>query len=1027
EFVCYESTECHGAVVETDLPLRGDCCGGRGLSFSLSGDTCRNCFSMEEFCNDGSEFYVAFFSNVEVAPLFSQASIFVKIDNMEDFQQTVAYSFKSETKEREIGPRSSVELALPPEMRFGDVGETDKGVFIQSMDGAKLSVTAFGAEFSSSDTYQLLPCVYLPSNYEYYAISVAKEIRVLIEEGEEFILPPSGNSAIVFIASGEMTTVTITPSQDVEIIKGTTTPAGTSLEQTLGKGKAVFLSSPEDLTGTRVVSDKPLAFFSGHECGTMPFDLQFCDHMVEQILPTSTWGTEFYTASFMTRSLDRFRALTSRDDNSIRWVCTGENPTSDERSLPTAGNFTEFEIPSNRFCRFTSIYPALLAQFSIGGATSSLFAADPSMTIVPPAGQYKDSYMLNYFSGQIVTNFVNIFLLATPGITTDGVSLDKAPISGTWSGISCEEGNEVCAYGIQVEITGTESGVVTLAHSNPDAKLLGISYSTDIRTSRASHSGMTQKPIALDTVSLSASEYSVEEGSGEVVISISRTGDLLDDITVLFAAGEIPRATSAAIAGEDFTEARRAVLLPAGMTSVTQTVALGPDNIFPGEAKVFEVYLGPAPGAFVSPTALANVTITDSDPPLPVMNITLSQTSYAISESSGYFEIILMKTDGARGPVTVSVTPINGTALASTDFELNQMDITFRISEREKVVPVRIINDDIAERSERFTVMIQPVEGLFRVAVLDNLTTVDIIDDDRMLMAFMPSVESPENESVGGVTESVGMIYVDLVVVKGAIDRNVTVLLMANPQDGDTAFEGEDYEVIERGLTIHPTTTRITVGVDIIDDSTCEDKEVFSLSTSLQSSDDPISIVNDIRITIADADDCLPVVRMTVEPTVVSEAGEIVEVTVSLAGGGGNLPGEVQLGISTVPIQPKDIDSVGVEILTQSEVTLTFEEGSSSRQLQIGVRDNSVYDGGEDRIFAIILSLLYTDFENLNISSDYVEVRITDDEPQPEGIVCNVRGEPRDAPTAEVCCVDLGGMSYEKSIYTIPCIGKLVI
>ena len=81
-----------------------------------------------------------------------------------------------------------------------------------------------------------------------------------------------------------------------------------------------------------------------------------------------------------------------------------------------------------------------------------------------------------------------------------------------------------------------------------------------------------------------------------------------------------------------------------------------------------------------------------------------------------------------------------------------------------------------------------------------------------------------------------------------------------------------------------------------------------------------------------------------------------------------------------------DIDSVGVEILTQSEVTLAFKEGSSSRQLLISVRDNCVYDGGEDRIFAIILSLLYTDFENLNISSDYVEVHITDDEPQPEGI-----------------------------------------
>ena len=70
-------------------------------------------------------------------------------------------------------------------------------------------------------------------------------------------------------------------------------------------------------------------------------------------------------------------------------------------------------------------------------------------------------------------------------------------------------------------------------------------------------------------------------------------------------------------AGEDFTEARREVLLPAGVSSVTQTVALGPDNIFEGEAKVFQVYLGPAPGAFVSPTAQANVTIIDPDSPLP--------------------------------------------------------------------------------------------------------------------------------------------------------------------------------------------------------------------------------------------------------------------------------------------------------------------------------------------------------------------------------------------------------------------------
>ena len=50
---------------------------------------------------------------------------------------------------------------------------------------------------------------------------------------------------------------------------------------------------------------------------------------------------------------------------------------------------------------------------------------------------------------------------------------------------------------------------------------------------------------------------------------------------------------------------------------MTQIVALGPDNNIPGEDKVFEVYLGPAPGAFVSPTAQAYVIISDSGEPIP--------------------------------------------------------------------------------------------------------------------------------------------------------------------------------------------------------------------------------------------------------------------------------------------------------------------------------------------------------------------------------------------------------------------------
>ena len=447
---------------------------------------------MEEFCSDGSEFYVAFFDNLAVSPLFSRASIKLKIDNMEDFQQTVTYTYKSDVRKEEIEPRSSVEISPPIEMRFEAVGETDKGVFIKSMNGTRLSITAFGTEFSSSDTYTILPCVYLPSQYEYYAVSVAKDNRMIDEDGAVFPATPSGDSVVAFISSEENTAVTITPSQDVEILKETTTVAGTSLELKLGKGEAVFFSTIEDLTGTHVMSDKPLAFFSGHECGNMPAGLQFCDHMVEQIPPTATWGTEFFTASFINRPEDRFRIITSRDDNSVTWVCSGD--ITDERSLPTAGDIIEFSITENSFCRFKSVYPVLLAQFSIGGGETS-FTADPSMTIIPPVGQYRSSYMLNYFTGLRVSNHVNIFLLNTPGVTTDGTLLNDDPVSGSWTDILCEEGR-ICAHGIQVVVSETTDGVTSLSHSNKEAKLLGIPYSTDVRTSRATFGGMTQKPIA---------------------------------------------------------------------------------------------------------------------------------------------------------------------------------------------------------------------------------------------------------------------------------------------------------------------------------------------------------------------------------------------------------------------------------------------------------------------------------------------------------------------------------------------------
>ena len=443
---------------------------------------------VEEFMSEGSEFYLAFFDNLDLGQFLTRASVTLRVNNMDQSSQNISISYNSRIEQMEIDSGGSVNFDLPVDIRLKDIGEMDKGISVQSVDGAALSVTAFGNELTSSDTYKLLPCVYLPSLYEYYAVSVELENHTVIEDDEVITPEPSGDSVLVVVASEDNTQVTITPTQDVFFAPEKETLAGTSETLTLNKRETLFVSSLEDLTGTHIISDKPVSVFSGHECGSVPHDVSFCDHMVEQIPPTATWGKEFYTASIMSRPRDIFKVITSMDGNTIRWEC-GE--ISGLQTIFSAGDAVELEIPSDHFCRFTSDYPVLLVQFSIGGSIDNNIFADPLMAIIPPVGQYRNSYMLSYFPAR--TNFLNILLLNTEGVTTSDTLLNGEEFESTWTAIPCEE--EICAYGVQVPID-QGADVITLSHSNENAQLVGILYSMGLRTGSGTFSGMSQKPIA---------------------------------------------------------------------------------------------------------------------------------------------------------------------------------------------------------------------------------------------------------------------------------------------------------------------------------------------------------------------------------------------------------------------------------------------------------------------------------------------------------------------------------------------------
>ncbi len=56
-----------------------------------------------------------------------------------------------------------------------------------------------------------------------------------------------------------------------------------------------------DLTGSNITSDKPVAVFSGNQCGQIPTEARACDYMIEQELPVMNWGKTYLVTPIIGR------------------------------------------------------------------------------------------------------------------------------------------------------------------------------------------------------------------------------------------------------------------------------------------------------------------------------------------------------------------------------------------------------------------------------------------------------------------------------------------------------------------------------------------------------------------------------------------------------------------------------------------------------------------------------------------------------------------------------------------------------
>jgi hypothetical protein len=216
------------------------------------------------------------------------------------------------------------------------------------------------------------------------------------------------------------------------------TPANTPFAVRLNKGDTYLVqgdlnNASNDLTGSLIESDQPIAVFSGHMRTAIPGNAKDIDgstsrdHLVEELPPVSAWGDSALVVPYATSALpDLVRVVCAEDGTQI--TINGQ-PLGQTFN---AGDFYEI----TQLAGVTSIQaskPILVGQFmhtSKGALNSPTNPAygDPALGLVFPVEQFTTSYTILSIIDPVsfTGNFVNIVADAS---SIGSMQLDGNPIN----------------------------------------------------------------------------------------------------------------------------------------------------------------------------------------------------------------------------------------------------------------------------------------------------------------------------------------------------------------------------------------------------------------------------------------------------------------------------------------------------------------------------------------------------------------------------------------------------------------------
>lgn len=346
----------------------------------------------------GTNFWLAFPGN------YSQQELWLFITGDTATTGTVSIPGLGFVAPFAVVPGTVTQVAVPVNTQIATSDTIEaKGINVTAL--AEVTVYGLNRATATTDAYLGLPVDVLGTDY----INLGYKNSNIVN-GTQFAL----------VAAENGTTVTITPTETTGA-----RVAGVAYTILLNQGQTYQLrntnAAPADLSGSIITSDKPIAVYGSHQCANIPPGSVYCDYIVEQLTPTTTWGKNFVSMPLATRpGGDTFRLLASTNGTTVS--VNGAVVATLNR-----GQYHEMIVMGP--AQITSSNPILVMQYSNSGSFDGVPTSDPFQMMIPPFEQFLAGYTVSTpTSGGFPNNYVNIVApnAAVGSITVDGVPIPAA-------------------------------------------------------------------------------------------------------------------------------------------------------------------------------------------------------------------------------------------------------------------------------------------------------------------------------------------------------------------------------------------------------------------------------------------------------------------------------------------------------------------------------------------------------------------------------------------------------------------------